>query len=64
MIACLRCGKEFKAGNNPVTGVGFRMEDGKKYHFCSMCISYHPDECVKLVPGKGESSDRSVLHCN
>lgn len=58
MIKCLRCGKKFKAGNNPVTGipkgVGFQMEDGKTYHFCNMCISYHSDECIKLVPGKGE----------
>ena len=58
MIKCLRCGKEFKAGNNPVTGVpngvGFQMSDGKTYNFCSMCIGYHPDECVKLIPGKEE----------
>ena len=45
-MKCQVCGKSFKIGNNPITGVpngvGLQFEDtgDKVFNVCSFCISY------------------------
>lgn len=50
-IKCNMCGKLFRSGNDPETGlpngVGFQLEDGSIYNMCCECICKVGDEELK-----------------
>ena len=58
-LKCFNCGKTFKPGNDPKTGipngVGF-MKNKKTYNICSECISYRCDEVSQKIEADSKKS--------
>lgn len=62
-LKCFNCGKTFKPGNNPYTGVpngiGLMSESGKTYTICSQCISYRTNEAnAKIMEAEGKPTKK------
>ena len=59
-IKCFNCGKTFKPGNDPKTGipngVGF-VKNRKTYNVCSECISYRTEEATAKIEADSVKSN-------
>ena len=64
-LVCMVCGKKFRPGNNPITGVpnGIGMvlpNTGTLFNVCSFCLSYRNAKVLQIgqeLDQKGEQYD-------
>ena len=54
---CNVCGKEFKPGNNPISGnpngIGFPLKKGGVFNICEFCVCYRAKEATKMIEEMG-----------